>query len=293
MNVVLDIVSRNLRLYFRDRLGVFFSLLAALILFLLYTLFLGDVQTQALAAQIPGADEGDVRGFVGAWMFAGIISLTSITTGLGALSVFVEDGSTGRFRDVLVSPIRREQLVLGYVASSTIVSLVMTGIVLAASVVYLALVDGYLVAFPDLVRVIAAVVVSCVAFTTLSAFVVSLVHSIGAFSALSTIVGTTLGFLAGAYLPLGNLPEAMRNVLNVLPFAEAATLVREPLAGAALARMTDGAPQSVADEMRSFFGLTSEVGAATVSAPIVYTVLVAMAVLFSGLAVVSIRRRIR
>ena len=46
------IVGRNLRLFFRDRMNVFFSLLGAIVLFLLYVLFLANVQTQALAAKI-------------------------------------------------------------------------------------------------------------------------------------------------------------------------------------------------------------------------------------------------
>ncbi len=49
MGIVLDIMGRNLRLFFRDRLSVFFSLLGALIVFLLYTLFLSNLQTTSIA----------------------------------------------------------------------------------------------------------------------------------------------------------------------------------------------------------------------------------------------------
>ena len=58
MSVVCAIVGRNLRLFFRDRLNVFFSLLGAIILFGLYTLFLGNLQTDDLANALPGADDG-------------------------------------------------------------------------------------------------------------------------------------------------------------------------------------------------------------------------------------------
>ena len=40
---------RSLRLYFRDKGAVFFSLLAVLIVFGLYALFLGDVYTDSLS----------------------------------------------------------------------------------------------------------------------------------------------------------------------------------------------------------------------------------------------------
>lgn len=109
MGIVLAIMGRNLRLFFRDRLNVFFSLLGALVVFLLYTLFLSNLQTTSIVSSFPQADEADVRAFVNSWMFGGIIAMTSITTSLGALNVFVEDVATGRFRDFLVSPIRRGQ----------------------------------------------------------------------------------------------------------------------------------------------------------------------------------------
>ena len=116
MNVVMDITGRNLRLYFRDRLNVFFSLLGALVLFLLYTLFLGNQQTTGLAETFPQASEEDIKGFVDAWMFAGIVGITAITTGLAAVTVIVDDTASGRFHDFLVSPIRRGQLGLGYLS---------------------------------------------------------------------------------------------------------------------------------------------------------------------------------
>ena len=66
MNVVLSITGRNLRLYFRDPLNVFFSLLGALIVFLLYALFLGNLQISSITQATPGANQHDVQGFIDA-----------------------------------------------------------------------------------------------------------------------------------------------------------------------------------------------------------------------------------
>src|SRR3546814_19900128 len=87
MNVVTAIVGRNLRLFFRDRLNVFFSLLGAIILFILYTLFLGNLQTLDLARPLPGSSEADVQAFVACWMSAGIVLITPVTTALCGLGV--------------------------------------------------------------------------------------------------------------------------------------------------------------------------------------------------------------
>ena len=76
MGVVNTIIGRNLRLFFRDRLNVFFSLLSAIILFALYTLFLGNLQTTGLQESFPDATTAEIKAFVDSWMFAGIVGMT-------------------------------------------------------------------------------------------------------------------------------------------------------------------------------------------------------------------------
>lgn len=94
MRNVLGVSGRNLRLFFRDPLNVFFSLMGALIIFVLYALFLGNLQMLSISAAVPEASAQQVRGFVDAWMLAAVVALSAMTTPLGALSVFVEDGAT-------------------------------------------------------------------------------------------------------------------------------------------------------------------------------------------------------
>lgn len=292
MNVILDIMSRNLRLYFRDRLGVFFSLLAAIILFLLYTLFLGNLQTQGLEQAFPDAPDGAVKAFVDSWMFAGIVGITAVTTGLGAFSAFVEDGASGRFRDFLVSPITRSQLVLGYLLSSFVIALTMTLFVLVVSLLYLFLVDGLVLTAAQLALTVGYLALSCAAYAALSAFVVSFVRTTGAFSALSTIVGTVLGFLCGAYIPVGSLPEGVANVINTLPFAQSSMIVRQQFTDTALNDLAGDQAQA-ADGLRDAYGISASVGDWDVTVGYVVAVLAAMAVVFTTLAALRIRSRIR
>lgn len=291
MSVVGGIVARNLRLFFRDRLNVFFSLLSGIILFVLYTLFLARLQTDGLAEQFPQATDAEIRAFIDSWMFSGIVLLTTVTTGMGAMSVLVEDGYTGRFADFLVSPIRRSQLVLGYLVSSVIVTLIMSGAVLVLSVLYLGIVDGVWIE-PDRLVVIAGItILCCFAFTALSAFVVSFVRTPGAFSAFATVVGTVLGFVAGAYIPIGSLPDAVGNVINALPFSQGGMLLRREFTAQSLAGLTDQ-PDAV-ESMRTFYGIDAFVGDAEVVPWVAVGVLVAFAVGFTALSAGRIRSRIR
>lgn len=291
MGVVLDIMGRNLRLFFRDRLNVFFSLLGALIVFLLYTLFLSNLQTTSIANAFPQADEADVRGFVDSWMFGGIVAMTSITTSLGALGVFVEDAASGRFRDFLVSPIRRGQLVLGYLLSTFVVALIMTVLVLIVSLVYLLIVDGVVIGLLQIATTLGWVALACLAFAALWAFVASFIRTTGAFSALATIVGTVIGFLAGAFIAVGLFPEAVRNVVNSLPFAQTAMLMRRELTADTLSTLVGGQPQAI-EALREYYGITAFVGDWEVTVPVVAGILVACAVAFTALAAWRIRARL-
>ncbi len=291
MGVVLGIVARNLRLFFRDRMNVFFSLLAAIILFALYTLFLGNLQSASLETSFPDATSAELKAFVDTWMFAGIVGITSITTGLGALSVLVEDGASGRFRDFLVSPIRRGQLVLGYLLAALIISLVMTLVVLIASLAYMFFVSGVTLPLPSLLLVLAYIALSAAAFTALSAFIASFISTVASFAALSTIVGTILGFIAGAYLPVGVLPEGVRAVVNALPFAQSAMLLRQELTAGTLATLTGGQP-AAEEFLREFYGIDLVVGDWSVPTGYVVAILAAMVVVFFALASARIRARI-
>jgi len=292
MSVVLAIVGRNLRIFFRDALNVFFSLLGAVILFGLYTLFLGNLQTTDLADALPGATTAGVQAYVDSWMFAGIVLITTVTTGLGALAVLVDDDQSGRFRDFLVAPLRRGQLVLGYLLSAVAVAVILSLLVFVISILYLGLVRETWLPLPSIARIVVVVLLSCIAFTSISALIVSFVRTNGAFSGLATIVGTVLGFIAAAYIPIGAFPEAVASVVAALPFAQAGMLMRREFSDGTLAAITADAPG--ADEaLRAFYGIDLSVGELPVSAWFVVALLVGITVLCTVLSAVRIRSRIR
>ncbi|GAA1933893.1 ABC transporter permease [Microbacterium aoyamense] len=291
MSVVLGIVGRNLRLFFRDRLNVFFSLLSGVILFLLYTLFLARLQIDGLSESFPQASEAQVLAFIDSWMFSGIVLLTTVTAGMGAMSQLVEDGQSGRFKDFLVSPILRGQLVLGYLISAVVVAVIMSSVVLVLSVLYLGIFDHAWLPFDRILKILLFTVLCCFAFTALSAFVVSFVKTPGAFSAFATVVGTILGFVAGAYIPIGSLPVAVGNVINALPFAQGAMLLRREFTADTLGTLTD-VPQAT-EAVRGFYGIDAYVGDALVTPWVAIGVLLLFAIGFTSLAAGRIRSRIR
>lgn len=292
MRNVLGISGRNLRLFFRDPLNVFFSIMGALIIFVLYALFLGNLQMLSIAAIVPGAGEGPIRGFVDSWMLAAVVALSAMTTPLGALSVFVEDGASNRFRDFLVSPVQRGQLVLGYIGSAFIIALFMTTIVFVVALGYLWLLSGVVLGVAEIARSMLWIVLIAAGFTAVWSFVASFLRTQGSFAALSTVVGTVAGFVAGAYLPVGLIPEGVRNVINALPFAQSTMLLRQEFTQAPLRRLV-GEDREAFDGLNEFYGSTLKVGDWVVQPWFAIVVLVVIAVVFTLLAASRIRARIR
>ncbi len=292
MNSIMILSGRNLMIFFRDRAGVFFSLLSALILIALYALFLGNLQVDNLQTRFPDASSSEISAFVNAWVFAGITMITTLTTGLAALNVFVDDASTGRFRDFLVSPIRRTNMILGYLIASFVISVIMTAVVILVGQLYILVRGEPLMTWAQLGQCAAVVLVSSAAFAALSSFVVTFIKSSTAFSALSTIVGTIIGFLAGAYIPAGTLPSGVVNVLNALPFAQSAMLIRQPYTSQALEALTNNQDQAV-DAVQTFYGITASVGDLAVTNTLAISVLLGMVVVFIALGSWRIGRRIR
>lgn len=292
MRIVGLLMKRNLTLFFRDKMGVFLSLLSAIILFVLYGLFLGNLQVENLQAQFPTASHSDVQGLVDAWVLAGIVMITTLTTSLSALNIFVEDRTSGRFKDFLVSPLRRGHLVGGYLLSSFVISALMTTVIFAVGQIYMVLNGHSAISGEGLLKSFGFICLLCAAFSALSSFIVTFIKSSSAFSSLATIVGTIIGFLAGAYIPLGALPTGVASVINALPFSQAAMLVRGPLTEKAINTLANGQPQA-ATGLNKFYGVDIFVSDFAVTVPLGIVTLLAVLVIFTVLGMLRIRSHIR
>lgn len=291
MRTTLGLVRRNIRVYYRDRGQVVLSLIAPLILLLLYVLFLGNLQVDTLEDSLPEASAEQVDAFVYTWVFSGMVMITTVTTGLSALNTFVEDRVFGRFKDFRVSPINSVQLITGYLVASCLIAFVMSMIVLAAGLVVVSMTYDSFPGWSNVFLSVGYAALMCLGFSSLSALMVTFVRTSGAFTSLSVIVGTIIGFLAGAYIPEGTMTKGVVHALNVLPFSQSAMLLREPLAGGALTDLTEGLP-GAHETIAEYFGFKLMIGSMSVTNGIAVLVLVAMTIVCGGLGAFRMRRSI-
>ncbi|MDR1998633.1 MAG: ABC transporter permease [Frankiaceae bacterium] len=271
---------------------MFLSLLGALVMFFLYALIIGGPEADTITKTFAGVDSAKVHAFVNAWMFSGVVYIAAVTTPLGALSTFVDDTASGRLRDFLVSPLRRVQLILGYLGSAFLIGLVMTLIVFVIGLGYLWIASGIVLGPLQIVKAVGWIALSVAGFGALWAFVVAFLRSTVAFSAVTMIVATLTGFIAGAYFPVGYLPETVRNVISSLPFGHSAMLMRQEFADTALSDLGTG-QSGIREALDPRYGMTLAIGDWSVPTWVAAGTLVALAVVCTALAMTRIRARIR
>ena len=231
--MILSLIKRNIKLYFRDKISVFFSMLGVFIIILLFVLFLGD----AMLSSVPsGVESGGVntRFLMDSWIMAGVVTVATITTTLGAYGTIVNDKSTNVMNDFKVSPIKRSTLVLSYVISSCLVGLIMSLFSFAFAEGYILLSGGSLISLFGFVKVLGIIILSVLMSSAIVFLIISFVTSNNAFGAVSTVFGSIIGFLMGVYVPIGNLPSGVQTVIRFFPFAHPAVLLRQVMMSEAM-----------------------------------------------------------
>jgi len=289
MKELSTLVKRNIKLYFSDRLQVFFSLLGALLAIFLVLLFLNSAIIDSMTTGTGGAvSRTEASRLLDAWLIASAAVIASATTGLGALVRFVDDRESARWRDFLVTPLPRWTMVAGYLAAAVVVSVIMTTTVYLLGTAF-CLVEGAPLALRDVLIGWAWLLLCSAGFTALMGFIVSLLRTHGAFTGVSIIIGTLFGFLSGTFVTTGGLPDTMARILNSLPFAQASALVRVPYTAQAIAAL----PEPVRDVMAQQMGIHLWVGQTAVTTSMTAAMLIAMVVVFSLGAWVVMTRTVR
>ena len=291
--MIAALTKRHMQVFFRDKGAVFFSLLSPLIIFLLFFLFLGASQLTSLKESLPHIDEDKLSLFLNSWVYAGIVMTTTITTGLAALSVFVADRESGRFTDFAVSPVPRWKVVMSYLLATASIAAIITTIVYIAAQIYLIMQGASVPTLEALIQTVGRYLLIVFSFAALSSLMITFIKSNAAFTSLSVIVGTGIGFMAGIYVPLGIMSTSVANVLNALPFAQSAVLLREPFVAVPLERVGEGQPAQVVEQLTETYGLQAVIDGHVLSSSTIAILLAAIGIVALTLATVQISRKLK
>jgi len=216
---MLALLKRNFILYFRNRSGVFFSLLGALISFLLYIIFLQKNLTDAWS-QLP-----DNTNLLNNWLMGGTLAVTGITTSFTALTQMVQDRENQVDQDLFLTDLGSWGLQVSYLISSIIISFVMQVFMFAVMSLYFreSPVISYL---PEIALIM---LLSSLLSSVVNILLIYRFQSVDSLGKLATIVGTASGFLVGTYIPIGVLPDFAQIIMKCTPATYIASLYRQIL----------------------------------------------------------------
>lgn len=93
---MISFASRILKIYFRNKTAVFFSLFSSFIMIGLYILFLGETYSSNFK------DISQIQQLMDQWIMAGILVTTSVSTTVAAFSIMVDD-VTKKFKKTFIA----------------------------------------------------------------------------------------------------------------------------------------------------------------------------------------------
>ncbi|NMB33478.1 MAG: ABC transporter permease [Clostridium sp.] len=276
---------RGLKIFFKDKGGVFFSLLGVIIIFCLFIFFIGDSITGGLDFL------DNANNIMNSWVVAGMLASSAITTSMGAYAIMVSDKEQKCIKDFYSSPIKRSSIAGGYMITGFIVSVVMSIVTLIFGEIYIVAKGGELVGMTTMLGLIGVILLSSFASSAMVCFIVSFIKTSNTYTTVSIILGTLIGFLIGAYVSIGELPAGVQWVVKCFPCAHAAALFRQLLMMNPMDVGFANLPQEAYEKFSLAVGATYEYGDWTPKAWFYIIVLIATGLIFYLMAILNMTRK--
>ncbi len=267
--VLLELVKRNLKLYFKDK-GLFFSsLITPIILLVLYATFLAKVYKDSFMSNIPDGvviEEGIINSVVAAQLISSLLAVSCVTISFCSNLIMITDKANDRIYDLIITPVKRSTLSLSYFISCTISTLIITLSTLVVSFIYLAT-QGFYLSGLDVIKIILDVILLTLFGSSLSCVINHFCKTNGAASAIGTLVSSIYGFICGAYMPIRQFGKGLQHVLSFLPGTYGTSLIKEHMVQGSLKEiekigaskeLVDGISESIDARYYFFDNLVSE-----------------------------------
>lgn len=258
MRIIYALSLRNLKLFVRDKALVFFSFLSVIIILGLYVLFLGEIQVSNIRETI-GMNIPEIDALVYAWMLPGLIAVASMTLSLGNMGRLVDDAQEENLNDFLVSPLKRWQLILSYLLSSIVITSVISLFMFGLSIIIVKLKGGPWLNLEQIMQSFGVMILLIISSALLSLYIASWVKTQNSYGVVNSMVGTFIGFVTGAYMPMGIMPVFVQNMFNILPVSLGTSLLRQIYLKPIMTKVFEQAPVEMISDYRYFQGIDLKV----------------------------------
>ena len=257
MKEITALVSRNRKLFFKDKGMLFSSMITPVILIVLYATFLANVYKDSfVSATKDMIDLSDkiINGTVAAQLAAALIAVSCVTVTFCVNLTMVQDRASGARKDFDVSPVSKTKIYIGYFLSTVLNSLMVNGTALALCLLYI----------------------------------------LGQLSAVGTIVSAGYGFVCGAYMPISNFSSGLQKALSYLPGTYGTSLVKNHMLNGVYKEMADiGLPSEAVTVIRNTLDCNPVFRGHVVGVSQMYLIMAGSIVVFGAayLLIIMIRER--
>ena len=244
---------RNIKLYFKDKMTFFVSLITPLILLVLFIAFLKSTYEDSILSIIQGfdLDQSLIDAFTGGWLFSSVLATSCITVAFCSGMMVIDKINRANI-DFMVSPVKKSTLQLSYVLANLFSTFIITFVLLIVGLIYLACV-GFYITFVDILLIVFGIIITSLFGTILANIIWTFTHSQGVVSGVCTFVSALYGFICGAYMPINTMGQGMQYFVSLLPGTYATVLFRQGFLNSVLNRMRETLPQEMINGIASGF----------------------------------------
>lgn len=243
------LIYRNLKIYFSDKSGIFFSLMGAMISFVLYLIFLSQNMISNWS-NVP-----DTKLLLDPWLIGGTMTITAITTTLSSLSLMVQDRERHVLADISLTDIGFLGIQFSYLITAMIVGIVMQLVMYFIMGIYFMIVDKSSMDLQIFPQIIGIVILSSFIWTIFNLLLLSFAKKVDTLGKIATIVGTASGFFAGVYMPIGVLPTTVQKIMKYTPALYDTAMYRDVLMQSQLRQSFKNLPNSVENKFKEVMGI--------------------------------------
>lgn len=258
MTSLFSLVKRNIKLFCRDKLTMFFSLLAPLITLMLFILFLRQVQIDSVGHflegfGVTGVNQLYINGVVHGWFLSSVLAVSLISVGLSFYYIMVRDKEYNIISDFLATPVSKNTVKLSYFLSAVIVNIVVGLIILALGIIYLLITQTMFLSFVDILLTICNIILSSISACLIMMLIASLFDKESQLGGFTGIMSSLVGFIIGAYMPVSTFPTPIQYVIGLVPGTYSAGIFRNILMHGALEKMSN-IDSAALNAIKAYFG---------------------------------------
>lgn len=276
MKSISTLIKRNIKLFFKDK-GMFItSLITPAILLVLYSTFLKNVFKETFISNIPETitlSEKLINGYIGSQLISSILAVSCITVAFCCNFLMIQDKANGTIKDLLIAPVKKSHLAIGYYIATFISTLLICLIAMIICLIYIANI-GWFFSLTDVLLLTLDIFILVLFGTALSSIINHFLSTQGQMSAVGTIISAGYGFICGAYMPISTFSSGLQKVISLLPGTYGTSLIRNhSLNGIFKEMKTQGIPDDVILLFKESLDCNIKFFDQTVSIPMMYIIL--------------------